>query len=187
MFVQSIDRAKQLYHELVYDGINVDVIHGERTIAQREAIVDGFRSGKIWVLICTELMGRGIDFKGVNLVVNYDFPQTAASYVHRIGRTGRAGRGGEAVTFFTKEDASYLKSVVNVMRESGCEVADWMLALKNPSKNVKKLLRERVPVREQVKTDTKYDERKEKRKSEMIEGSMNRKAKALKKSAEVVA
>ena len=45
-----------------------------------------FREGKIWVLICTELMGRGIDFKGVNLVINYDFPQSAISYIHRIGR-----------------------------------------------------------------------------------------------------
>lgn len=47
-----------------------------------------FREGKIWVLICTELMGRGIDFKGVNLVINYDFPQTAIAYIHRIGKNG---------------------------------------------------------------------------------------------------
>jgi superfamily II DNA/RNA helicase len=65
--------------------------------------------GKIWVLITTELMSRGIDFRGVNLVVNYDFPQTIQSYIHRIGRTGRAGRPGEAVTYFTKDDAAYLK------------------------------------------------------------------------------
>lgn len=61
------------------------------------------------MLICTELMGRGIDFKGVNLVVNYDFPQTAISYIHRIGRTGRAGRIGKAVTFFTDDDLIYLR------------------------------------------------------------------------------
>lgn len=65
--------------------------------------------GKVWVLITTELMARGIDFKGVNLVINYDFPQSVASYIHRIGRTGRAGRDGEAVTYFTKDDAPYLK------------------------------------------------------------------------------
>lgn len=46
----------------------------------------GFRSGKVWVLICTELMGRGIDFKGVSVVVNYDFPTSAISYIHRIGK-----------------------------------------------------------------------------------------------------
>ena len=54
-------------------------------------------------------MARGIDFKGVEMVINYDFPQTVQSYIHRIGRTGRAGRSGEAVTFFTKADAEYLK------------------------------------------------------------------------------
>lgn len=53
------------------------------------------RSGKTWVLIATDLIGRGMDFVGVNTVVNYDFPRTTADYVHRIGRTGRAGRTGE--------------------------------------------------------------------------------------------
>ena len=51
--------------------------------AQRDATVRNFRSGDIWVLICTDLMARGIDFKGVNLVVNYDFPQSVVSYIHR--------------------------------------------------------------------------------------------------------
>lgn len=62
-----------------------------------------FRSGQVWVLICTELLGRGIDFKGVNLVINYDFPPSTVSYIHRIGRTGRAGRRGKAITFFTDQ------------------------------------------------------------------------------------
>lgn len=86
MFVQTKERAKELYTELVYDGINVDVIHAERSQLQRDNVVKSFRSGQIWVLICTELMGRGIDFKGVNLVVNYDFPPSAISYIHRIGK-----------------------------------------------------------------------------------------------------
>lgn len=60
-------------------------------------------------MICTELMGRGIDFKGVNLVINYDFPSSAISYIHRIGRTGRAGRPGKAVTFFTNDDKPMLR------------------------------------------------------------------------------
>lgn len=53
---------------------------------QRDNVVRSFREGKIWVLICTELMGRGIDFKGINLVINYDFPPSAVSYIHRIGK-----------------------------------------------------------------------------------------------------
>jgi len=85
VFVQTKERAKELYTELIYDGINVDVIHAERSQLQRDNVVKSFRSGQIWVLICTELMGRGIDFKGVSLVVNYDFPPSAISYIHRIG------------------------------------------------------------------------------------------------------
>ena len=72
VFVQSVDRAKQLFRELIYDGINVDVMHADRTQAQRDRVIQQFRSGAIWVLICTDLMARGIDFKGVNLVVEIE-------------------------------------------------------------------------------------------------------------------
>jgi ATP-dependent RNA helicase DDX52/ROK1 len=109
VFVQSKDRAQQLFRELIYDGLNVDVIHSDRSQQERDNIVKQFREGKIWILICTELMGRGIDFKGVNLVVNYDFPQSAISYIHRIGRAGRAGRKGKAITFFTVDDTANLR------------------------------------------------------------------------------
>ncbi|KAF9200455.1 RNA-dependent ATPase rok1 [Haplosporangium sp. Z 27] len=176
IFVQSIERAKELFHELIYDGINVDVIHSERTKAQRDKIVEGFRQGKIWVLIATELMARGVDFKGVNLVINYDFPQTVQSYIHRIGRTGRAGRAGEAITYFTNEDEAYLKSIVNVMRESGCEVADWMLAMKKPSKNQKKNLRQRPLGRSAINTMSSYDKKKIAHKRDIIANSKKRKA-----------
>ncbi|KAG0084364.1 RNA-dependent ATPase rok1 [Podila epicladia] len=176
IFVQSIERAKELFHELIYDGIHVDVIHSERTKAQRDKIVEGFRQGKVWVLIATELMARGVDFKGVNLVINYDFPQTVQSYIHRIGRTGRAGRAGEAITYFTNDDQTYLKSIVNVMRESGCEVADWMLAMKKPSKNEKKNLRQRPLGRSAINTMSSYDKKKIAHKRDMIANSKKRKA-----------
>lgn len=87
IFLESITRAKALYHELMYDGLNVDVIHAERTQIQREKIIESFKSGELWCLICTDVLARGVDFKGVNLVINYDVPRTAQAYVHRIGRT----------------------------------------------------------------------------------------------------
>ncbi|KAJ1928210.1 RNA-dependent ATPase rok1 [Tieghemiomyces parasiticus] len=152
IFVQSIDRAKELFHELVYDGLNVDVIHSQRTKAQRDNVIANFRAGRIWVLIATELMSRGIDFKGVNLVINYDFPQTVQSYIHRVGRTGRAGRKGIAVTYFTREDAPYLRSVVNVIRDSGGEVPEWMLELKPATEEKSKLLKIRPPPRQPIIT-----------------------------------
>ncbi|KAJ2707803.1 RNA-dependent ATPase rok1 [Coemansia sp. IMI 203386] len=175
IFVQSIDRAKELFHELVFDGINVEVIHSERTQTQRNRIVQKFRSGELWVLICTELMARGIDFKGVNVVINYDFPQTTQSYIHRIGRTGRAGRSGKAITYFTKTDAPYLKTIVNVMRQSGCEVPEWMLQLKNPKKNDKKILKKKPVDRDSISTVPKYDKQRQKHKQQIIEQSKAKK------------
>ncbi|XP_031560246.1 probable ATP-dependent RNA helicase DDX52 [Actinia tenebrosa] len=178
IFVQSKDRAKELFHELIYDGINVDVIHSDRTQAQRDNIVKSFRSGKIWVLIATELMGRGIDFKGVNLVINYDFPTSAVSYIHRIGRTGRAGRAGKAVTFFTEADVIYLRSIANVMKTSGCKIPDWMLKIKKPSRKTKKHLTTAPVKRSTIKTVTTYDLNKAKRKRNLIEASKKRKTQA---------
>uniref|UniRef100_A0A8C6T907 ATP-dependent RNA helicase n=1 Tax=Neogobius melanostomus TaxID=47308 RepID=A0A8C6T907_9GOBI len=130
VFVQSIDRARELFHELVYEGINVDVIHADRTQQQRDNVVKSFRSGHIWVLICTALLARGIDFKGVNLVLNYDFPTSAVEYIHRIGRTGRAGHHGRAVTFFTENDKPLLRSIANVIKQAGCPVPDYMIGFK---------------------------------------------------------
>ncbi|KAJ2461163.1 RNA-dependent ATPase rok1, partial [Coemansia sp. RSA 2424] len=180
IFVQSIDRAKELFHELVFESINVDVIHSERTQTQRNRIVQKFRSGDLWVLICTELMARGIDFKGVNMVINYDFPQSAQSYIHRIGRTGRAGREGKAVTFFTKEDAPHLKTIVNVMRESGCDIPEWMLQLKKPTQDDKKKLKKRPVERNAITTVPKYDLKRRNHKKQIIEQS---KAKKLRQQA----
>ncbi|XP_063624425.1 DEAD box protein 52 homolog [Cydia splendana] len=151
VFVQSKDRAKQLFKELIYDGINVDVIHADRTQAQRDNVVRSFRVGRVWVLICTELMGRGIDFRGVNLVINYDFPPSAIAYIHRIGRAGRAGQKGRAITFFTQDDVANLRSIASVMKQSGCAVPDYMLALKqNPNK--RKKLAKKAPRRDEIST-----------------------------------
>ncbi|XP_058800275.1 probable ATP-dependent RNA helicase DDX52 [Phymastichus coffea] len=140
IFVDTKARAEELFKELIYDGINVDMIHAERTQTQRDNVVRCFREGKIWVLICTEMMARGIDFKDVNLVINYDFPKSAISYIHRIGRTGRAGRKGKAITFFTQDDAINLRSIATKMREAGCEVPDYMLAMKKISKKQRRKL-----------------------------------------------
>ena len=130
LFLQNKERAKELYRELVYEGINIDVIHGDRSQQQREDVIRKFRQGETWVLICTDLMARGIDFKGVKMVINYDLPQSGVAYIHRIGRTGRAGREGEAITLFTESDIPSMRSIANVMKLSGCKVPDWLLAVK---------------------------------------------------------
>ena len=62
----------------------------------------------------------------MNLVINYDFPNSALTYIHRVGRTGRADRKGTAITLFTEEDKPLIRSIANLLKVSGCEVADWM-------------------------------------------------------------
>ena len=134
----------------------MDVLHASLTNKQRQDVVHRMLTGECWVLVCTEIVARGMDFKGVKGVINYDWPQSVQSYVHRIGRTGRAGREGIAVTYWTDEDAPSLKSFVsyslghstrqsidvtlrtfriaNVLLQSGSPVAEWMLKLPKPSK-----------------------------------------------------
>lgn len=176
IFLQSITRAKALFHELVYDRLNVDVIHAERTPAQRDEVIRRFKNGDIWVLITTDVLARGVDFKGVNLVINYDVPQTAQAYVHRIGRTGRGGKPGKAVTFFTKEDTLAVRPVVNVMKQSGCEAGygSWMEHLSRLSASDRRHLRRSEPERAQISTVPKVVKQKRKRKQEMIEASKRR-------------
>jgi ATP-dependent RNA helicase DDX52/ROK1 len=108
VFVQSQERAQALFGELLYDGIHVDVIHAGRSRTARDNAVARFRRGNTWVLICTDLVARGVDFRAVNMVINYDLPTSGITYVHRIGRTGRAGRKGKAITLFTEADFNNL-------------------------------------------------------------------------------
>lgn len=147
LFVQSKERAKDLHRELAFEDVKVDSIHADLTQAQREQAVERFREGKTWVLIATDLMSRGMDFKGVNVVINFDFPNTTASYIHRIGRSGRAGRPGQAITFYTEDDVPLLRSIVNVVVASGCDVPSWMLSLPKNKRKRHNPKRERISVR----------------------------------------
>ena len=131
----------------------MDVIHADRKKHERDEVMKEFRLGKIWVLICTDLMSRGVDFKTVNVVVNYDFPQSVVSYIHRVGRTGRAGRKGKAITFFTDEDVEFLRNIANLMKKSGVEVADWMLNLKAATSKRWKELEKKPLKRKTISTD----------------------------------
>lgn len=156
VFTQTIERAKALHAELRYDippeaggSSRIAALHSEMSETARAKVMTEFRKGEIWIIITTDLLARGVDFRGLNGVVNYDVPTSAAAYVHRVGRTGRAGReGGVAVTFYTKEDIPFVKPIANVIRASeklrgddGAEssVQQWLLdALPMPSKNDRK-------------------------------------------------
>lgn len=130
IFVQSIEKAQDLYKELQFDDLNIDYIHGARSHGQTKEVVNNFRLGKLFVLICTDVMARGIDFKGVSCVINYDFPQSIYQYIHRIGRCGRAGAKGTAITYFTVEEIDLLKQLGKDMMKSKCPIPEWMDEIK---------------------------------------------------------
>ncbi|KUI63060.1 ATP-dependent RNA helicase ROK1 [Cytospora mali] len=196
VFTQTIERASALHDELKYDipieaggSSRIAVLHSSLSDTTRSDIMRRFRLGEIWVLITTDVLARGVDFAGVNGVVNYDVPSSAAAYVHRAGRTGRAGReGGVAVTLYTKEDIPYVKSVANVIAMSEKQagktnetsaVPQWLLdALPNVNKESKKKLKTGgVESRKTAKITSKsgWERKKEHNKREAIKESKKRK------------
>lgn len=214
IFTQTIPRAIALHSELKYDipaeaggSSRIAVLHSDLSDSQRSEIMRDFRKGEIWVLVTTDLLARGVDFRGINGVVNYDIPNSAAVYVHRVGRTGRAGReGGIAVTYYTKEDIPYVKSIANIIDVSeklrGTEdkksIQKWLLdSLPDLSKNSKKELKKHgVKARQvskpagkdqeegkgkrgtRISTKSGFERRMENRKKGAISASRNRKANA---------
>ncbi|EAU92987.1 ROK1 [Coprinopsis cinerea okayama7 len=177
VFTSSQPRATSLAEELLLNNIkNVDCLHAGMTNKEREDVITRMRKGETWILITTEVMARGMDFKGVREVINYDFPTSVQSYVHRIGRTGRAGREGKAVTFFTNEDAPFLKIIANVILQSGSQVPEWILKLPKPSK-IKRRLMGKIKRPEIVNNARRLGRREAIKKRDMIAASKRRKAK----------
>jgi len=91
-------------------------IHSNRSLNQRREALEGFRSGKYRVLVATDIASRGIDVKGIELVINYDLPDDLENYIHRIGRTGRAGLEGRAITFATPDQGGDVKGIERLTR-----------------------------------------------------------------------
>ncbi|KAM3721146.1 putative ATP-dependent RNA helicase [Dirofilaria immitis] len=152
VFVQSKLRARQLVSiiESFQPPIPVKMISSEKAEVERESAIAEFRSGQIWLLVCTDLIGRGLDLSGINLVVNFDLPTSIISYIHRIGRTGRAGRQGHAVTYFTENDLNFIRPIATVIKQAGFEVPEYTLRLRKPTKIEKKKLLRHAPNRKNI-------------------------------------
>ena len=97
-------------------GFNSAEIHSDRSLGQRQEALEGFKSGKYRVLVATDIAARGIDVIGIELVINFDLPDEAENYVHRIGRTGRAGHPGHAIAFATPEQRKEVRAIENLIR-----------------------------------------------------------------------
>lgn len=113
IFARTKIGAAELAEQLIAQGHPAVAIHGDLSQQERERIVGRFRQERSRILVATDVMARGVDIPAVSHVVNYDIPQLAIEYVHRIGRTGRAGRGGEAITLITPRQRRALKIIEN--------------------------------------------------------------------------
>ncbi len=91
-------------------------IHSNKSLSQRREALDGFRNGKYRILVATDIAARGIDVKGIELVLNYDLPSNPEDYVHRIGRTARAGAAGHAISFATPDQRGDVRSIERLIR-----------------------------------------------------------------------
>jgi ATP-dependent RNA helicase RhlE len=116
VFTRTKRGANRLADELELAGILTAAIHGNKTQNARDRALDGFRRGTTRVLVATDVAARGIDVDGVSLVVNFDLPNVAESYVHRIGRTGRAGAVGRAISFCARDERPLLQDIERLIR-----------------------------------------------------------------------
>ena len=105
-----------LRNSLRRHGFEAEELHGDMAQHRRTETLAAYKSGDIKLLVCSDVAGRGLDIQGVSHVFNFDVPNNAESYVHRIGRTGRAGREGRAITLVTSEDAKYVDAIVKLIR-----------------------------------------------------------------------
>jgi ATP-dependent RNA helicase RhlE len=118
VFTRTKHGADKVARHLGQQGVKADAIHGNKSQSARERALQGFRSGKLHVLVATDLAARGIDVDGISHVINYDLPTDPESYVHRIGRTGRAGATGIALTFCEHNQRRDLRDIERVVRKS---------------------------------------------------------------------
>ncbi len=116
VFSRTKHGAKKIAASVRALGHTAAELHANRSLSQRREALDGFKNGKYRVLIATDIAARGIDVKGIELVINYDLPDNAEDYVHRIGRTGRAGAAGHAISFATPDQRGDIYGIERLIR-----------------------------------------------------------------------
>jgi ATP-dependent RNA helicase RhlE len=118
IFSRTKEGAATLTKAVRRMGYTAAELHSERTLPQRRQALSDFKNGRSRVMVATDIAARGIDVTGISLVVNFDLPENAEDYVHRIGRTGRAGKGGSAISFATPEQGKEVRSIERLIRRS---------------------------------------------------------------------
>lgn len=116
VFTRTKHGADRVVRHLSKTNISAAAIHGNKSQNARETALGDFRQGKVRVLVATDIAARGIDIDHVGYVINFDLPEDAESYVHRIGRTGRAGRSGQAISFCDDAELKLLKAIEKLIK-----------------------------------------------------------------------
>jgi ATP-dependent RNA helicase RhlE len=115
IFTRTKHRAARLQKQIKNAGYKVTSLHSDRTQGQRQKALNGFKSGQFQIMVATDIAARGLDVDSISHVINYDMPDTADAYIHRIGRTGRAERSGDAFTLVTPDDDDMIRKLERIM------------------------------------------------------------------------
>jgi ATP-dependent RNA helicase RhlE len=118
VFTRTKYRAQKVAQQILRAGFKVTSLHGDRTQGQRQSALKGFKSGAHSIMVATDIAARGLDIETISHVINYDMPDTADAYIHRIGRTGRAQRTGDAFTLVTPEDNDLIRTLERIMGQA---------------------------------------------------------------------
>ncbi len=118
VFARTKINARKITQHLRQTGHTANEIHANRSLGQRREALEGFKTGRYRVLVATDIAARGIDVKGIELVINYDLPDDIENYVHRIGRTGRAGHSGHAIALATPDQGANVRDIEKMIRGS---------------------------------------------------------------------
>ena len=116
VFTRTKHGANNLSKQLDKDGLSTAAIHGNKSQTARTRALDGFKKGRVRVLVATDIAARGLDIDQLPHVVNFDLPHVAEDYVHRIGRTGRAGNAGEAISLVAPDEGKLLKGIERLLK-----------------------------------------------------------------------
>lgn len=117
VFTRTKRGADRVAKELTKNGIAAEAIHGDKSQNARVRALEGFKKRKINVLVATDIAARGIDIDDLSYVINYEIPELAETYVHRIGRTGRAGKNGMALSFCCDEESAYMRDIKKLIKK----------------------------------------------------------------------
>ena len=115
VFTRTKHRADKLARQIAHAGHRVTSLHSNRTQGQREQALHGFKSGHFPIMVATDIAARGLDIDSISHVINFDMPDTADAYIHRIGRTGRAERTGDAFTLVTPDDNDMIRTLERII------------------------------------------------------------------------